>query len=123
MSKIVINSKIKSSGGKDVLKDKNAIIKDDKIYFKHDGVKTVITLGKDGIIISRKNDEFDILLPFKKGKSTGRYIINDVNVNMDIKIITKVLLIEENSIKIEYDLYINDVKSDEFIYELDWRDA
>ena len=46
--KIVINSKIKSSDGKDVLKDKNAIIKDDKIYFKHDGVKTVITLGKDG---------------------------------------------------------------------------
>ena len=122
MSKIIINSKIKSSDGIDAIENQNAIIKDAKIYYDHDGVKSVVELGNDGITISRRNDEFDMFLPFKKGEEKGKYIISDINATMDVKTVTKTLLIEDNKIKIEYDLYINDVKSDEFVYELDWRD-
>lgn len=123
MPKIIINSEIKSSDGKEVIKNKNAILKGGKIYFNHDNISHVITIKDDEIKLSRRNNDFDIVLEFNESfQKIGKYVLKDIGININIKTITKRLLIDKNKFKIEYEIYINGEKSDDFIYELDWRE-
>ena len=123
MSKIIINSKIKSSDGTEVIKEKPAILKDGKISYNHNNINHVIEAFDDAVIISRSNNDFDIILEFdKKSKKTGKYILKDVSIKMDIETITKSLLMHDNGFEIEYEVYINGTKSDDFVYEIEWRE-
>lgn len=122
MPKIIINSSIKSSDTTDVIKNKQAIKNTDLINFYHDGVNNKIELKKDKVKLTRDSKESLIILEFEQDKTIdGKYVIKDLSLNMNIKVSTKKLQIDDNGFKIEYDLFINDVYSDSFIYEFEWR--
>ena len=123
MSKININSKIKSSDGTHIIKDKHAILKDGSIYYKYDNVNNVITIKDNKVSIKRENDEYNMILIFDNDKSiASEYAFKDINISMKVKTKTHKLQIDDNNLLIEYTVYINDVKSDDFIYELEWRE-
>ena len=123
MSKININSKIKSSDGTHIIKDKHAILKDGSIYYKYDNVNNVITIKDNKVSIKRENDEYNMILIFDNNKSiASEYAFKDINISMQVKTKTHKLKINDNNLLIEYTVYINDVKSDDFIYELEWRE-
>ena len=50
------------------------------------------------------------------------YFLKDLNLEFIVETKTKILDIKNESIKIEYDLFINDEFSDSFTYILEWRD-
>ena len=92
------------------------------INFYHDGVNNKIELKKDKVKLTRDSKESLIILEFEQDKTIdGKYVIKDLSLNMNIKVSTKKLQIDDNGFKIEYDLFINDVYSDSFIYEFEWR--
>ena len=64
-----------------------------------------------------------IYLEFEKNKSIiTKYVIKDLGIELKLESITKELVINDNNIIIEYDLYMNGEFSDRFKYELEWRD-
>lgn len=64
-----------------------------------------------------------IYLEFEKNKSIiTKYVIKDMGIELKLESITKELVINDNNIIIEYDLYMNGEFSDRFKYELEWSD-
>lgn len=123
MSKIVINSNIKSNSTNEILNNKKAIMKDDKISYQDAGINTSINVKKEEITLIRENDEMKITLKFKKNKKINSfYEIKDLKLKIEVMVDTKTLSITNNSIKINYDLYMNGEFSDNFNYDLEWRD-
>ena len=106
MSKIIINHNIKSTSSLEVVKDKKGILKDNIITYNHDGAMIKLKLLENKIFFERENEDIKIYLEFEKNKS----------------IITKYIIINDNNIMIEYDLFMNGEFSDSFKYELEWRD-
>ena len=122
MSKVIINMMLKSDVQDEHINEKNAILNGNKIYFNIDDVNSIITLKDNKVIIERKSEDYDILLEFENGKKhDGKYLVKSLNTNMKICTETKKLSIKENSIYLEYTVYVNDVLSDNIIYELNWR--
>ncbi len=122
MSKIIINEQINSSNGKENINNKKAILKDNKISYERNGFIMKIIIDDEKIYVIRENNNVKINLEFKKDQSlTTKYIIKDMNTNVDLKTVTKKLSIQDNRICIEYDLYMNDKFSDNFEFKLEWR--
>ena len=64
-----------------------------------------------------------IYLEFEKNKSIiTKYVIKDMGIEVKLESKTKELIINDNNIIIEYDLYMNGEFSDRFKYELEWSD-
>ena len=64
----------------------------------------------------------ELNLEFQNNKSIiTSYHIKDLNINIKVETKTKKLVINQNSVLINYDLYMNDEFSDNFQYELEWR--
>lgn len=89
------------------IKNKNVIT------YKDNNILTKIKLD-DTITIKRKS-EYIVLLNFKKNtKLKGSYITKYGNIKIETN--TKNIIKDENSIKIIYDLIINDEYVDTFTY-------
>ena len=106
MSKIIVNHNIKSTSSLEVVKDKKGILKDNIITYNHDGAMIKLKLLENKIFFERENKDVKIYLEFEKNKS----------------IITKYIIINDNNLMIEYDLFMNGEFSDSFKYELEWSD-
>lgn len=123
MSKVIINHNIKSTKENDVLKEKKGILKDNTITYNHKGVIIKITFLNNKVFFERENKDMKIYLEFEKNKSIiTKYVIKDLGIELKLESITKELVINDNNIIIEYDLYMNGEFSDRFKYELEWRD-
>lgn len=121
MSKVNIKSIIKSKNNKDYLIETIAIKKDNLISYKDNDIITTINILKDNIIITRNNNNIEIELVFKNNESIiGKYTLKELNKSIDIKTYTKSLIIENNNLLIEYDLYLNNEYNDTFIYNIEW---
>ena len=123
MSKVIINSKLISKNDKDYLKDYKGLMNDNSIIYNHGGIQSKITIDGESVIIKRISKEADLTLSFKENKSLDTdYIIKDVGI-VKVTTNTKHLMIKENEIMIEYDIYMNGVYSDTFEYNLKWSDV
>ena len=123
MSKIIINSKIKSSDGIEIIKDKMAVFKDGLISYKENDLMVSIKLSKNKVTVKRENDEYKITLKFDSvNETTSEYVIKDINLKINILIKTKRLSVGDNKINIKYDLFMNKEFSDTFDYTLEWSD-
>lgn len=123
MSKVIINHNIKSTKENDVLKGKKGILKDNTITYNHEGVIIKITFLNNKVFLERENKDMKIYLEFEKNKSIiTKYVIKDMGIELKLESITKELVINDNNIIIEYDLYMNGEFSDRFKYELEWSD-
>lgn len=122
MSKIIVNAKVTSESETEIINNKNAILKDNKICYNNDSVNVVISIEKDNIYIERNCKEYNLVLKFKeKEEMISSYFIKELGINISVKTITKKLMIDNNALKIKYDLYMNNEFSDSFEYELEWR--
>ena len=123
MSKIIINERINSSNGEENINNKKAILKDNKISYDRNGFIMNIIYEDEKIFITRENNDVKIDLEFKKDQSLiTKYHIKDINTIIKLETITKELSILDNRIYIKYDLYMNEEFSDNFEFELEWRD-
>ena len=123
MSKIIINHNIKSTSSLEVVKDKKGILKDNIITYNHDGAMIKLKLLENKIFFERENEDIKIYLEFEKNKSIiTKYVIKDMGIEIKLESKTKDLIINDNKIMVEYDLFMNGEFSDSFKYELEWRD-
>lgn len=121
MAKISINSKIKGALSDEVITSVSAIKNNNTITFNDNGTMVKIIFLESSINIIRENKDLRLSLLFEEGKNLeSEYLIKELNSSMKVTTITKKLLLSEKKISIEYDLYINDEYSDNFIYHLEW---
>ena len=118
MSKIIVNHNIKSTSSLEVVKDKKGILKDNIITYNHDGAMIKLKLLENKIFFERENKDVKIYLEFEKTK----YIIKDLKIEIKLETKTKNIIINDNNLMIEYDLFMNGEFSDSFKYELEWSD-
>ena len=100
--------------------ESSAIINDDKIKYIDNNVTVVLKLEEDGIIINRRSDEYDILLPLRKGCTTkGVYNIKKIgHLNLDVK--TNDIYISKEKIKVDYTMILDNVSKSDFEYIIEF---
>ena len=87
------------------------IVNNTTIKYNDGGVIVVITTQEDRISMSRTTDEYQLILNFIKDKEElGSYLLKETNAKFDILVKTKILEINDNNIKIVYEL--NDEKKE-----------
>ena len=123
MSKIIVNHDIKPTSSIEVVKDKKGILKDNIITYNHDGAMIKLKLLENKIFFERENNDVKIYLEFEKNKSIiTKYVIKDMGIEIKLESKTKNLIINDNKIMVEYDLFMNGEFSDSFKYEVEWSD-
>lgn len=123
MSKIIINSRISSKNENETLNGIKAVKKDGKISYIKDNIKVNIIILDNKVYLERENKDMKINLEFEEDKSLiTKYLVKDLNLNIKLETKTKELIIKKDSIKIMYDLFMNDDFSDSFTYDLEWSD-
>lgn len=123
MSKVTLNGKIFSNEKKEYLNNIKAIKNDNIIVYNKDNTKTTIKLLSNKVLIERENDALKLNLEFEENKSiVSNYLIKEFGMIIKVKTKTNKLIVNESNFKVEYDLFMDDNYSDNFVFELDWRD-
>lgn len=101
---------------------KNSIeseLKNNILTFKDDIDSIKIIINKDNIIMIKENIDSKFTFNFIKNKKTElEYFIKMFNSFLDGEILTNELIIKDNYINIEYELWIQDEYMGKFKYEL-----
>lgn len=85
--------------------------KENVINYTEEDLKVKIKIGKEKVLIDRKNEDYCLSLEFiPNEKVECKYEVKSIGLNLDIDVITKVLEIEKNRIYINYEIF-NDNKS------------
>lgn len=123
MSKISIYSKIYGVDSDEHITNSQGIKNNNTITFNDNGTLIKVIINDNMVNIERENKEMKLSLEFIEGKEIlTDYIIKELNVTMNVKTVTKKLLMCKNNLYIEYDLYINNEHSDNFVYYLEWSE-
>ena len=122
MSKIIVNHEVISSEDKSLLNEIKALRKNDEITYFDNDVKVSLKILKNKILLTRENDKFKINLEFEENKNlVTDYVIKDLGLKVKLETKTKKVVINDESIYVSYDLFMNDSFSDSFTYKLEWR--
>ena len=123
MSKIKIKAVIFSKENKYVTENKLALKKDNDITYNDNGSLICVSINSEKVLLRKEKKDIKLNLEFEEGKSLiSFYLIKDLNIKIKIETKTKSLKINDNFIKIEYDLFMNNEFSDSFTYNLEWSD-
>ena len=117
MSKIKIYSKISSKTNEDEIYDGIAIRKDNNIFYNKNKCNISVLIEDKKVILKRENNEIKLNMTFELNKKVGgEYFLKEYSSYLTITTMTKKLNITNNSLEIEYDLYIDNEFSDTFFY-------
>lgn len=98
--------------------------KNNVLSFKYDNESIKIDINDDNIVMHKDNDESMLSFNFIKNKKTEcKYFIKQLNFYIDTSILTNEILIKDDQIYIEYELWIQDEYSGSFIYDLQIKDV
>ena len=123
MSKIKIYSKISSKTNEDEIYDGIAIRKDNNIFYNKNKCNISVLIEDKKVILKRENNEIKLNMTFELSKKVGgEYFLKEYSSYLTITTMTKKLNITNNSLEIEYDLYIDNEFSDTFFYIMKWSD-
>ena len=123
MSKIKIYSKISSKTNEDEIYDGIAIRKDNNIFYNKNKCNISVLIEDKKVILKRENNEIKLNMTFELNKKVGgEYFLKEYSSYLTITTMTKKLNITNNSLEIEYDLYIHNEFSDTFFYIMKWSD-
>ncbi|HPF83530.1 MAG TPA: DUF1934 family protein [Bacilli bacterium] len=97
--------------------------KDNNILFNDNEVAVEIIFNDFGLLLKRKSEEYDILLPFDINRLTkGNYLINKLG-NIELNVETKKLDIKDNVIEVEYRLVFDQNNIQEFNYKIEYEEV
>lgn len=100
-------------------------LKNDNIIIFYDDNNTLMKLQftSNFVTVIRENDEMVLTMSFKNKKEIKSSCqIKSLDSVIDVKTITKDLIINDNSIKIIYDLYMSEEYNDSFVYSIEWSE-
>lgn len=98
--------------------------KEKEIEYDEDNLKVKLKILDDNkVILSRKNDDYNINLEFKEeNKIKCKYEVKSIGLSFEVEVFTKKLQVDTNMIYIYYELF-NDGKSiGTFEYKLIYRE-
>lgn len=123
MSKIMINGGVFSKNDEELIDNVKAVYKDNVIAYNLNGITIKITTFPDRLLITRENDDMKLNLEFEENKRlVSKYLIKDLGLNVKVETKTKKLIMNDNNLKVEYDLFMNEEFSDSFTFNLEWSD-
>lgn len=123
MSKIMINGRVFSKNDEELIDGVKAVYKDNVIAYNLNGITIKITTFPDKLLITRENDDMKLNLEFEENKRlVSKYLIKDLGLNVKVETKTKKLIMNDNNLKVEYDLFMNEEFSDSFTFNLEWSD-
>lgn len=123
MSKIMINGGVFSKNDEELIDNVKAVYKDNVIAYNLNGIMVKITTFPDRLLITRENDDMKLNLEFEENKRlVSKYLIKDLGLNVKVETKTKKLIMNDNNLKVEYDLFMNEEFSDSFTFNLEWSD-
>lgn len=123
MSKIMINGGVFSKNDEELIDGVKAVYKDNVITYNLNGITVKITTFPDKLLITRENDDMKLNLEFEENKRlVSKYLIKDLGLNVKVETKTKKLIMNDNNLKVEYDLFMNEEFSDSFTFNLEWSD-
>lgn len=123
MSKIMINGGVFSKNDEELIDNVKAVYKDNVIAYNLNGITVKITTFPDKLLITRENDDMELNLEFEENKRlVSKYLIKDLGLNVKVETKTKKLIMNDNNLKVEYDLFMNEEFSDSFTFNLEWSD-
>lgn len=122
MSKIKLCTELVNKTENEVFKtETNGIIESNKIKYNDKGINVVITLNADKIIINRRSEEYDIILPLTLNeKQNGEYKVKQLGT-LNLEVVTKKLEINEKKIEIEYSMILNKTSKTDFFYKIEYE--
>ena len=123
MSKIMINGGVFSKNDEELIDNVKAVYKDNVIAYNLNGIMVKITTFPDRLLITRENDDMKLNLEFEENKRlVSKYLIKNLGLNVKVETKTKKLIMNDNNLKVEYDLFMNEEFSDSFTFNLEWSD-
>ena len=94
------------------------------LSFKYDNESIKIDINEDNIVMHKDNSESILSFNFVKNKKTDcEYFIKELNFHIDTKVLTNEILIKDDQIYIEYELWLQDEYTGKFIYEISIREV
>ncbi len=123
MSKILIHAILENQTENEQYKIETVGIKRENILqYQEQGIRIILTIEKEKIYMKRIQNESQLECTFDKTLTTeGIYDIKSVNMIFSIKVHTKKLQIQNNQIRIEYDLILENEPLKEFSYQLNYE--
>ena len=106
-----------------IKKDIKAIYNDNKLIYSDDKEQIKLIINSDNIILTKES--FDSLIEFNfiKGKKNEfKYFIKLLNSYIDAYVYTKELIIKDNEIIIEYEIFIEDENVGNFKYKINIKE-
>lgn len=98
------------------------ILKDNQIQYMDDTIHMIIHLEEDKIYMKRIQKDACLECTFQQSLTTnGIYDIKSVNMILNVKINTKKLTIQKESIEIEYEMSISNEQAKKFYYQLKYE--
>lgn len=98
----------------------NAILEKDKLKYFDNDVMVIIEKKDNGIIIYRKCDEYDIILPLELNKKTkGKYDIKSLGI-LDLEVEATLIEINDNNLKVDYKMIVDRESISEFSFIIDY---
>lgn len=108
-----------------ILKEKLFIegaIVNGKIIYKEKDILVKIQKKEKKICLVRNHNDYKIELPFEKGKrQKGKYFLKKEKIGLDIDIISRSIIKENQYIKIEYTLFVGHEKRNDYMWILKYE--
>lgn len=125
MKPIKISSKLINLDGDETIVDTTGNYDEENkiLEYNEDELSVRIKLLNKAVIISRKNDDYDLNLEFRKNTIIKcKYIVKSIGINYELDVYTDELSILENELKINYKLYNEKEHIGTFEYNLMFKE-
>ena len=113
MKKMTVDLIIESEDKKEKYENISANLKNNKLVFEDDLNKYIFDFDKNNFI--KENEESKIIFNYEENKkSMSTYYIKELDFYIDMKVLTNSINIDNNNVKIDYEVYLNDELSGKF---------
>lgn len=94
-------------------------IENNIITYQEENISVAIIIESDKITLTRESDDYNLKLIFIKDHETiGTYIVHEVNKEIDLKVKTSLLRLENNKLEIKY---LISTKEEESYFRLEYE--
>lgn len=124
MNEVQIRTTLKNSENETTNLETKGVydIEKNMISYVEDDLNVSVYINSTKIIMSRKNENYNLNLEFELNKQNkSKYEVKSVGLYIDLIVETKKLIINRNSILIQYELYNDEKIIGAFEYELYWE--